>query len=299
MGIRTDQKQLSAHELLNQRLFDRLKLRQTTETKDTGPLKYPEHLSSTEEQIIYNAKTIGLSYELQSGVEGLQHGFAQTFIDVSQSFARELALAQEENDPEAIALFTNALAELELLSAVERVASDADFDHMDERDFMEYGSNQEPIYSTDISGINATMIAGSEEQSVHVTKATWNFDRNGIRLSVDYINDVTGEALSSQISMDFHRRKHPRFGNKEQAAIDLKGRTLERAFRDIEKVPQELGEKEKLQYKDYHRYLHIDPLIKDDDTFKRIREARILHFRKAGLDALHIASARKNLAEQP
>lgn len=287
----------SEGDLLREKLATRLRIQpeEHPEQAPTEPLSYSETLTSIEERINHNAKVIGRTYEHQSGVEGLQYGFTQTFIDVSSGFASQLELARNKDDPSTVSLYTNALAELELLSAVERVMSEPNFEHIDAQTFMGDIFSKEPEFTANIQGITATMLAGTEEQTVRVTHATWNFDPNGIRLSVRYQNEVTGKESYSQISMDFHGRKNPKHGDKEQAALDLKGDTLDRAIRDME-ITEELSEEQRQQYNDYHRYLYIDPLIKDNETFEKIKTARLKHFRQSEREAKQLAKTRNKLA---
>ena len=95
--------------------------------------------------------------------------------------------------------------------------------------------------------------------------------------------------------MDFHRRKHERFGNKEQAALDLNAGNINNALGYLTR-PAGTSEEDFHRKKDYHRYKHLDACIKGKDDFETIKEARIKNMRALKDRASQLAKQRHSLA---
>jgi hypothetical protein len=230
-------------------------------------VEYPASIVTTAQEIEHNAARIGELYDEFLPERGLGQAFSTTLTEVAT------VLEQRAQEPRS-ELYFNALSELKLLSEVDRLFIEQDFAHVEVLPFVDQ-DGQSQVIRAGLEGITIPMRATGtfpegknrgEDYEVEATFATWRFDPTGIRLEIEYQDPVTKVPRTVQARMDFHYRKHPKFGDHKQAALDLDGGYLKQAIR----TSRELGN-------DYHRYQHLDPLINSEKDFEDIRSRRLAH----------------------
>ncbi len=236
-------------------------------TESVSGVEYPEDITTTAQEVYYNAATIGGLYDTLLPERGLGQAFGITLTEVAD------VLEQRSQRPQG-ELYFNALSELKLVSEVERLFIEGDFAHVEVLPFVDK-DGRSSVVQAGLEGIKASMKATGtfpegkkrgEEYEVEATFATWRFDPTGIRLAIEYQDPVTGTLRTVQARMDFHYRKNPKFGDKKQAALDLDGGYLKKAITSSSELDR-----------DYHRHEHLNPLINSAEEFARIRELRLQH----------------------
>lgn len=211
------------------------------------------------DDILTSASEIGRMYQQHLPEREIESTFREEVEVVAKDF---LAKAQEGNG-----VYFNALSELQLV-----LQADAAFATADEERIIPLGNEigkEHRRFRADLEGIQLTLQAlessdGLERGTyyqVNVKRALWEFDHNGIRLTVYYIDPISGEKREVKARMDFHYRDSGEYKDTPQAALDLQGAQMTRAL--------------KLSGKDYHRGELLPAVIKKREEFERLRQGRI------------------------
>lgn len=211
------------------------------------------------DEILASASEIGRMYEQDLPGREIEETFRREVEAVAKDF---LAKAQESNG-----VYLNALSELQAV-----LQADAAFATANEERIVPLGNEvgkEHRRFRADLEGIQMTLQAlessdGMKQGTyyqVKVKRALWEFDHNGIRLTVYYIDPISGEKREVQARMDFHYRNSGEYKHKQQAALDLEGAQMTRAL--------------ELSGRDYHLGELLPAVIKERKEFERLRQGRI------------------------
>lgn len=210
-------------------------------------------------EVLAYASEIGKMYQEHLPEREVESTFRGEVEVVAEDFLKK---AQEGNG-----VFFNALSELQLV-----LQADAAFATADEERIIPLGNEigkEHRRFRADLEGIQMTLqalessdgLAQGTYYQVNVKRALWEFDYNGIRLTVFYIDPITGQKREVQARMDFHYRDSGEYKDRPQATLDLEGVQMSQAL--------------KLSGKDYHRGKFLPEVIKERKEFERLRQGRI------------------------
>ncbi len=156
--------------------------------------------------------------------------------------------------------------ELLMLTTVDRLLVDEDMSHFATVNAGE-DSNATFVVKADIKDwvLNMTNQRGDSIGAFIPLSATWKFEFNGIRLTVDYIDTTTGERRKVHTGLDFHMRS-PKYNaakgrSTPQGALDVTGGYLSQV------VTHRLS-------MDYHLSQYLDGIL-DSGMLREIKEGRI------------------------
>lgn len=243
--------------------FDRLEsmrqqalLREREQTHAAKPLERPCGPESEQARIrLEKVKVWQNAQILGSGYEALlpQRGLGQAFQETLQEVATRLEKKYQKTDSP---LFVDALAELRLLTEVDRALLENNFTHFENLS-RSFAKTPEGLV------IDAQLKDIYLNPEIEARWARWCLSSTGIRLSVTCFDLKKQKDFEVQARMDFHYRgPEGKKSERKQAALDLEGIFLSDAIRTFR------GDS------DYHRARFLDEVIKSDTDFATICEGR-------------------------
>lgn len=224
-------------------------------------VRYPAKVKSELDKVSHNAEVLGRIYEQILPDRGIGAAFGKTLVEVAEklqeSVQKGVASKQEPRHPR---FFRFALNEVRLLSEVDRLLAEGDFERLEVTTNVTVGNT---------STIRAKLKNVFLDHSIPALEAVWHFEPQGIRLSVSYRSPSSHQIKELEAHMDFHprgRKDKWHDDSKKQAAIDFNGTHITPALK-------ELGE-------DYHRSSYLDSVITSDSDFAVLREGRLKQVRE-------------------
>lgn len=256
---------LSPSDALRAKLMERLNVAEDNEAEDAHEIS-PEDHEAAIQRIRENSEILGDNYDEILPGHDLHITFQAIFRHDTEKLQEAIEYSVEHGNTETEEMMRNGLAELELISMVERMVIEDDEEHIG---FMreDIGDPLNPSVDAELEDLSIQLSHKGEERNYTVRHATWDFDPNGIRLSIEYDEPGSKARRTLSARMDFHKRGKAgsKGGRAKEAALDLEGEYLKPA---LNRVGQ-----------DYHHSEFFERKLEDQDDFDAIKAGRLQQFR--------------------